>query len=51
MPRRAPWVVVDVATCQPIFKSLDEHVAGLRARGYRLVLEREGYVVLHLPGG
>ncbi|GIH62224.1 DUF2079 domain-containing protein [Microbispora siamensis] len=54
MPRRAPWIVADVASRQPIFKSVEEQradVAELQARGYRLVMEREGYVVLHLQGG
>ncbi|MEU9891580.1 DUF2079 domain-containing protein [Sphaerisporangium sp. NPDC051011] len=52
MPRRAPWVLADVASRQPIFKSTEEQradVAELQARGYRLVMEREGYIVLHLP--
>ncbi|GAA3507796.1 putative membrane protein [Streptosporangium album] len=54
MPRRAPWVVADVATPQPMFKTLTEQrddVAELRAHGYRVLFVREGYVVLHRTEG
>ncbi|MEU0482851.1 DUF2079 domain-containing protein [Streptosporangium sp. NPDC006013] len=53
MPRRAPWVVADVASPQPMFKTITEQhddVAELRAGGYQVVFAREGYVVLRRTG-
>lgn len=50
MPRRASWVVADVAPPQPMFKNIKEQrddVTALRAHGYRVVFAQGGYVVLH----
>jgi hypothetical protein len=49
-PRYATWVVADVRRREFPFCSLDEQRARvdlLRGRGYRVVFERRGYVVLH----
>ena len=51
--RAAPWVVADVRTPQFTFASVTEqqqHVALLERRGYKVVYERDGYIVLHYAG-
>lgn len=54
VPRSAPWVVADVSELSFPFASLaqqQERVALLRQRGYRIVSDRGGYVVLHRGAG
>ena len=49
MPQRAPWVIADIATPQPMFTSMAAQTADvehLRRRGYTTVFEHLGYVVL-----
>ncbi|GLW12375.1 hypothetical protein Misp01_75030 [Microtetraspora sp. NBRC 13810] len=50
--RSAPWVVADVTGWQFPFGTVDEQrrrVAELISSGYRVVFDREGYVVLRRP--
>nr|WP_191910019.1 DUF2079 domain-containing protein [Microbispora cellulosiformans] len=50
MPRRAPWVIADIHSPQPMFPSLKEQwedIENLQRNGYRILFWREGYVVLH----
>ena len=53
-PRWAPWVVADVARPEFPFKgdlqAQRQRVALLKRSGYRVVLARGGYVVLHRAG-
>jgi hypothetical protein len=49
-PRHADWVLADTAEHSFPFRSVEEQrerVRFLRFQGYRVVFEREGYVVLH----
>jgi uncharacterized membrane protein len=49
-PLRSPWVVADVARPEFTFTSVSQQkhdVALLLRSGYRIVFERDGYVVLH----
>jgi uncharacterized membrane protein len=56
-PLRSPWVVADVARPEFTFTGVSQQrqdVALLLHNGYRIVFERDGYVVLHRsvsPGG
>ena len=53
-PLRPPWVVADVTRPTLSFSSLEqqrERVAYLERTGYRVVLQRKGYVVLQHVGG
>jgi uncharacterized membrane protein len=50
----APWVVADTQRLAYPFPSLEEQqakVPQLQDAGYRIVYERDGYVVLHRPPG
>jgi uncharacterized membrane protein len=52
-PLRPPWVVADVARQAFTFASLSQQkqsVATLLRSGYRIVFQRDGYVVLHRTG-
>jgi uncharacterized membrane protein len=52
-PLRPPWVVADVARQAFTFASLNQQkqsVATLLRSGYRIVFQRDGYVVLHRTG-
>jgi uncharacterized membrane protein len=52
-PFGAPWVVADVARRVFTFSSLSQQiqrVAQLESHGYKVVFERDGFVVLHRPG-
>lgn len=54
VPRSAPWVVADVGELSFPFTSLAQQrdrVALLRQRGYQVVLDQGGYVVLHKGAG
>ncbi|MFI6453839.1 DUF2079 domain-containing protein [Streptosporangium amethystogenes] len=49
-PPTAPWIVADTARVAYPWASLDRqrrHIDELRSQGYRVVYDREGYVVLH----
>jgi hypothetical protein len=49
----APWVVANIKTPQFTFKSVKEQiqrVALLEHNGYKIVFERDGYIVLHRVG-
>lgn len=53
-PRGAPWVVADIGHHTfpfPDVTAQRERVRTLRDRGYQVLFERAGYVVLHRPGG
>ena len=50
----APWVVADIQRLAYPFPSLEDQqakVPQLQDAGYRVVFERDGYVVLHRPPG
>ena len=52
-PTGAPWVVANVAQLQFTFHSVRQQVqrvAILEQHGYKVVLQRDGYIVLHRPG-
>jgi uncharacterized membrane protein len=52
-PGGSPWVVADVRQKQFTFTSVTaqrERVALLRRTGYRVVFERDGYIVMHREG-
>jgi hypothetical protein len=52
-PFAAPWVVADVQRREMTFGGLARQsadVAYLRQHGYRVVFERDGYIVLHRSG-
>ena len=52
-PFAAPWVVADVQRPEMTFGSLADQQAAVRTllrHGYRIVFERDGYLVLHRPG-
>ena len=52
-PFAAPWVVADVQRPEMTFGGLDEQRADviyLRQHGYRVIFERDGYLVLHRQG-
>jgi uncharacterized membrane protein len=53
-PLGSPWVVANVRRLQFTFSSVREQrqrLALLERSGYRVVFQRDGYVVLHRPGG
>ena len=52
-PFAAPWVIADVQRREMTFGSLAQQsadVAYLRQHGYKIVFERDGYIVLHRSG-
>jgi hypothetical protein len=53
-PLGSPWVVANVKRLQFTFRSVREQrqrVALLERSGYRVVFQRDGYLVLHRAGG
>ena len=51
-PLGSPWVVANMKRLQFTFSSVREqrqHVALLERSGYRVVFQRDGYLVLHRP--
>ena len=52
-PYAAPWVVADVQRSEMTFRGLPHQrraVARLLSHGYKIVFQRDGYLVLHRPG-